>query len=227
MTPCIGEPISWLRLEQFALDAADPAIAAHLAACPACRHCLDGIRADAVALPALVLPAQPAGAAGAVRSARAAWRRWWLAPALAAATAALVLLVVLRPPPGPDPMAGAAEDLVVIKGVGEVVLELVRERGGAIAFGARGYAPGDRWKVVVSCPPSEASAPLVIDVSVGDGLTVDRPLPAARIVCGNRVVVPGAFAITGDRANRVCARIAAAPDGSPGTACVTVTPEPR
>ena len=41
MTACIGEPVSWLRLERFALGAADPAIASHVAACPACRHCLD------------------------------------------------------------------------------------------------------------------------------------------------------------------------------------------
>lgn len=219
MTPCIGEPVSWPRLEQFALDAADPAIAAHVAACPACRQCLDDIRGDVVALPALVAPAGPA------RAVRATWRRWWLGPALAAAAAAVVLVVVLRPP-RPE----IAGDRVAIKGVGEVVLDLVRERGGAIAFGVRDYAPGDRWKAVVTCPPGAAgaaSALLAIDVSVADGLTVDHPLPAARIACGNRVVVPGAFTVTGDRPNRVCARITAAADASPGTACVMVMPAPR
>ena len=50
MTACIGEPISWLRLESFALGAPDPAIAPHLAACPSCRHCLDQIRDDVVDL---------------------------------------------------------------------------------------------------------------------------------------------------------------------------------
>lgn len=218
MTACTGEPISWLRLEQFALGAADPAITAHLAGCSACRDCLDRIRGDAVTLPPLVVPDAP----------RRAWRRWWLAPALAAAAAA-VALVVMRPPPG-------ADDRVAIKGIGEVALELVRERAGAISYDARRYAPGDRWKIVISCPPAAASpgpamAPMMaIDVSVADGVTVDHPLAATRIACGNRVVVPGAFTVTGDRVNRVCARITAiagpaTPDPDAGTACVTLTPE--
>jgi len=211
---CIGEPISWLRLEQFALGGADPAIAAHVAACAACRHCLDHIRGDRVALPALVMPTRPASPV------RAAWRRWWLAPALAAAAAAAILVVVLRPaPPAPE-----VADRVAIKGIGEVALELVRERGGAIAFDAQHYAPGDRWKVVVSCAP-DATGSLAIDVSVADGVTVDHPLPGARLACGNRVGVPGAFTVTGDRANRICARIATASDAA--TACLTVTPEPQ
>lgn len=209
---CIGEPVSWLRLEQFALGAADPAIASHVAACPACRACLDHIRGEVIALPALAVPTRPA---------RAAWRRWWLAPALAAAAAAAVAIIVLRPaPPSPE-----AADRVAIKGIGEVALELVRERRGAIAFDARHFAPGDRWKVVVSCPPAAAGA-LAIDVSVADGATVDHPLPPAQLPCGNRVGVPGAFTVTGDGANRICVRISSATD-APATACITVTPEPR
>lgn len=216
MTACTGEPISWLRLELFALGAADPAIAAHLVGCPACRACLDRIRGDALALPPLAAPEAPR---------RRARRRWWLAPVLAAAAAA-VALVVLQPAPG-------GEDRIAIKGIGEVALELVRERAGAISYDARRYAPGDRWKVVISCPPAGASpvmAPIMeIDVSVADGVTVDHPLAQARIACGNRVVVPGAFTVTGDRANRVCARIAAIAGADPeaGTACVTLTPEAR
>ena len=223
MTACIGEPISWLRLERIALGAADPAAAAHLAACPACRGCADQIRGDAVALPPLIVPA--------AAPPRPAVRRRWLAPALAAAAAAAVLIVVLRPAPsggpgGPNGRANGGAIEIAIKGIGEVAVELVRERGGAIAFDARRYAPGDRWKLVVSCPPAAAAAPLAIDVSVADGATVDHPLSAARIACGNRVVVPGAFTITGDRANRICASLAA--PGAPAeaaTACATVVPE--
>jgi hypothetical protein len=223
VTACAGEPISWLRLEQFALGASDPAIATHLAGCAVCRGCLDQIRGDAVALPPLIAPDAPP---------RRAWRRWWLAPALAAAAAAAVALVVARPSPG-------ADDRVAIKGIGEVALELVRERAGAISYDARRYAPGDRWKVVISCPPAAAApgpapplAPmLAIDVSVADGATVDHPLAETRIACGNRIVVPGAFTVTGDRVNRVCARISAiagaAPDPDAGTACATLSPEPR
>jgi hypothetical protein len=69
-----------------------------------------------------------------------------------------------------------------------------------------------------------------IEVSVADGVTVDHPLPATRIACGNRVVVPGAFTVTGDRINRVCARISAIADPADpgtGTACVTLVPETR
>jgi hypothetical protein len=55
MSACIGEPISWLRLERYALDGgADRAAAAHLARCAACARCLDEIRGDLVALPPLV-----------------------------------------------------------------------------------------------------------------------------------------------------------------------------
>ena len=58
MTACVGEPVSWPRLESFALGAPDPAIAAHVDACPACRRCLDEIRGDAVALlPLVAVPA--------------------------------------------------------------------------------------------------------------------------------------------------------------------------
>jgi len=211
MTACIGEPISWLRLERFALGAPDPAIASHVAACPACRQCLAQIHDDVVALPPLEVP---------TRLRRPQWRRRWLAPVFAAAAAAVVLVVVLRrpPPPGDD----VASATIGVKGVGEVTLELVRERGGAISYEARGFAPGDRWKVVVSCPPSASAW---IDVSVADGITIDHPLAAAQLPCGNRVVVPGAFTVTGTRANRVCARVAAAPGADAGTACLTLRPE--
>jgi hypothetical protein len=213
VTACIGEPVSWLRLERFALGAPDPAIASHLAACPACARCLDHIRDDVVALPPLAshaaIPARPHRA-----------RRRWLAPAFAAAAAAAIVLLVIRHrPPPPDQLAPGT---IGVKGVGEVTLELVRERAGAIRFDATSYAPGDRWKVVVSCPPSASAW---IEVSVADGITTDHPLAPAQVACGNRVVVPGAFTITGTRPNRVCARVAAAPGAEAGTACLTVDPD--
>ena len=213
MTTCTGEPVSWPRLERFALGAPDPAIASHLAACPACTRCLDQIRDDVVALPPLVVSAPAHRPA----------RRRWLAPAFAAAAAAIVVIAVLmrgRPTP-PDELVRAA---IGVKGIGEVTLELVRERAGAIRFGAASYAPGDRWKVVVSCPPSAAAW---IDVSVADGVTTDHPLGLlpAQVACGNRAVMPGAFTITGARPNRVCAHVAAAPGGDAGIACLTVVPE--
>jgi hypothetical protein len=146
MTACIGEPISRLRLESFALGAPDPM----------------------VALPPLDLPAALP---------RPARRRRWLAPVFAAAAAAAVLVVVLRRPTPRDPeVASEPSATVGVKGVGEVTLELVRERGGEVSYDARRYAPGDRWKVVVSCPPSAFAW---IDVSVADGVTIEHPLATA------------------------------------------------
>jgi len=123
VTVCIGEPISWLRLESFALGAPDPAIATHVAACPACRQCLDHIRGDSVALPPLELPVAP----------RRIRRRWWIAPVLAAAAAVVVLVALWRPVPRGE----LASATIGVKGVGEVTLELVRERRGAIRYDAR------------------------------------------------------------------------------------------
>jgi hypothetical protein len=232
---CIGEPISWPRLERFAVDSGDSAIAAHIAACPACRQCLAQIRDDVVELRPLVLgvvgrdgPAARAPAEAlepqppdpARRSDRAPRRRW-LAPmfAAAAAAAAIVLLLVAVRRPAAEVDGFAAP--FGVKGVGEVTLALVRERGGAIELDARRYAPGDRWKVMLSCPPHATT--VAIDVSVADGVTTDHPLAPAQVACGNRVVVPGAFTVTGTRANRVCATVVAGTET--GTACATLRPE--
>ena len=208
--PCIGEPISWLRLELFASGrTADPAIAAHLTACSACTHCLDEIRGDLVALPVLALPqATPR---------RASW--WtWLVPALGLAAAALVL-VILAPWRG---TTAQREDIVAVKGVGEVIVDVVRERAGTIRGDVRTFAQGDRWKIVVSCPPA-GSASFAVEVSESGTSAIDRPLMPATLACGNRIVLPGAFSLTGDQPNRVCVTITSA-EGS-GRACLTITPE--
>lgn len=205
---CIGEPISWLRLEQFATTRADAAVASHVAACPACRHCLDEIASDVVALPPLVVPAR--------RPARTWWR--WAGPAMALAAAALVVLVVVRRG-GPS----VREDVVTVKGVGEVVLGVVRERGGVIRPDARSFAPGDRWKVVVTCPPAASASVEVAVTEIGGGAS-DHPLMPATIACGNLIVLPGAFTLTGVRKNRICATVTSA-GGDRGTACLTIAPE--
>jgi hypothetical protein len=218
MSACIGEPISWLRLERLALgDVGDAAVHDHVARCAACARCLDEIRGDLVALPPLAVPER--------RRARALPR--WLAPTMALGAAAAVALVVWRSGGGPGDLAAPREDVARVKGVGEVVLGVVRERGGVIRDDARTYAPGDRWKIVVTCPPAAAAW---IDVAVHDAGQIDHPLAPARIGCGNRVVLPGAFSITGDRVNRVCVRIDAdaAPDRArpePPDACVTLRPD--
>ena len=200
---CIGEPISWLRLERYALSgASDTTVRDHVAACDACRHCLDEIQRDVVALPMPDVPAKRR-------------RSWWTfaLPAFGALAAAAILLFVLRPREPRD------EAIAHIKGIGDVVVDVVRERGGTVRDDVRTFQAGDRWKVVVTCPPTHAVS---LDVAVhehGAG-SADHPLAPARIVCGNRVVLPGAFELTGTKQHRVCVKIEAH-----ATACVTLTPE--
>ena len=112
------------------------------------------------------------------------------------------------------------------------MLGLVRDRDGTIRDDVTTFAAGDRWKVVVTCDPAKAAW---IDVAVvEDGAaSADHPLAPAHVACGNQVVVPGAFALTGAKPNRVCVRVAAgAPPrralpaaGEHDVACITVTPE--
>lgn len=206
---CISEPISWLQLETFALGTTDAAVASHLAACPACAHCLDEIRGDLVALPPLAVPAAP------TRS------PWWtrLVPAMALAAATILVILLWR---AEDTVE--REDMVRVKGVGEVVVGTVRERDGVIRHDPRSFVAGDRWKLVITCPPA-ASAHVEVTVAELGSDAIDRPLAPSDIACGNRVVIPGAFRITGARANRVCVTITSAAGSEPGTACVTLKPE--
>lgn len=200
---CIGEPISWLRLERHAAGApAEPALAAHLAACPACRACLAELREDVVVLRPLVIPAPRAPA-------RPWWRAWWTGPAMALAAAAVVLLVVVAPEGHRE-----REDVVGIKGVGDVMIGVVRERDGVIREDLHAFRAGDRWKVVVTCPPAAAAAIAVTVTELGT-TTVDRPLPPTTLACGNRVVVPGAFTLTGTTRTG-CASRSRAPGTSRG-----------
>ena len=201
---CIGEPISWPRLERHALTR-DAQIAAHLDACTACRDCFATI-GESIALPPLAFAAPPR-------------RRRWLAPgfALAAAAAAIVVVVLWRR--GDEPRA---ENVVAMKGGGELVLGVVRERGGAIVEEARAFLPGDRWKVVVTCPPAASTW---LEVVVLDGGEPSYPLAPAHITCGNRIVVPGAFTLTGAVPNRVCVRVSELSKGPGDLACVTIRPE--
>jgi hypothetical protein len=197
---CIGEPISWLRLETYALDRADAGVRDHVAACPACRQCLAEIERDVVALPVLVVPPK---------------RKWWTLalPAFAAAAAVAALLFVLRP------REPSEEGVAHVKGIGEVVIDVVRERAGTVSADVRTFLPGDRWKVIVTCPPTKAVS---LDVAIReDGSErADHPLAPARIVCGNRIVLPGAFELTGQRPHRVCVRIE-----DRASACLTLSPE--
>lgn len=209
MMTCIGEPISWPRLERYVLAGGDAAIGEHVAACAACRQCLDEIERDVVALPPLVVPVK---------------RRWWklAVPIAGALAAAALLLLLLRPR---EPREGVAS----VKGLGDVQIDVVRERAGIVRDDVRSFAPGDRWKVVVTCPPDR---PAWLDVAVVEAgaAHADYPLAPARVTCGNRIVVPGAFSLTGDKPHRVCVRVGVAGEPArslpaPGDACLTLRPD--
>jgi hypothetical protein len=159
----------------------------------------------------------------------------WAAPALGLAAAAAAIVLVVRPSGGGG-TAARDDRVATVKGVGEVVIDVVRDRDGAIGVGATTFRAGDRWKVIVTCAPGAAAWVDVAVVEQGAHGAADYPLAPARVACGNRVVVPGAFELTGTRDNRVCAVLGAASDAAPPrtrvpgegadhVACVTVKPE--
>lgn len=213
---CIGEPISWPRLERFALEPSDAHVRDHVAACPACRACLDEIERDVVALPPLTAPATPRR------------RRWWTfaLPAGLAVAAAAIALLVLRPRDERVDEAAVAR----VKGIGRVVLEVVREREGVVRDDVRTFRAGDRFKLLVTCA-AETTAWVDAFVLEAGAERPDYPLTPAQLVCGNRIALPGAFSLTGDKPHQVCVRvatgeIAARPVvGDRGVACVTLAPE--
>ncbi|HEU5060737.1 MAG TPA: hypothetical protein VFU21_29605 [Kofleriaceae bacterium] len=190
MTACTGQPVSWLRLEQHAL-AADPAVARHLEECAACRGCFAAIAADG----GRALP--PLGDVALAAAARRRHRRraGFLGTATALAAAAVVLLVVL---------GRGREDAPGIKGTGELVIRLVRERAGEVAMDPATWRPGDRFKVLVTCA---RRGEVEVTVTVEQAGEVFTPLAPARIRCGNQVALPGAFSLDGDQPATVCARL--------------------
>jgi hypothetical protein len=214
---CIGEPISWLRLEQLALDelpaGSSGAARAHLAQCPACAAAFASLRDDARPLPALpALPVRAAEAAAPSRQRAEAkqpwWRRWQLAGGLATAAALAIALLLVRSRGRVDrDDALTAATTVRVKGAGDVVVTLVRERAGVIAFDPLEVLPDDRWKVQLTCAPGGAAW---VDVAVVQDGRASFPLSAQQLACGNDLVVPGAFRITGGAAE-ICVALSDRP----------------
>jgi len=198
--PCASEPVSWLRLERFALgelaDAERGVIAHHLAGCPACSECLARIQADdrVLALPSLP-PIAAVPPERRARSRRFAWPVW---AGLAAAAAAVLLLAR----PSLDPSPGRVQ----VKG-GAFALELVRrDREGRTAEPSH-YDAGDRFKALVTCPPSWRG---VAGVAVYQDGKVYTPTPVHALDdCGNRHELPGAFQLDGNTRVLVCVAFAA------------------
>jgi len=199
MTPCIGEPISWLRLERYGLQqvsaAEQRAISGHLDACPACQACFARIEHGAEVL-RLPLPA----AAPRARRAVATWRNvgsWALV-----AGGALAALVLLARRPNSTP---AGQTQPSVKG-GELALELVRMGADGQQREPSQFAPDDRWKALLSCPPGFEGQ---VDLVVYQDTQVFFPLPAQVIErCGNRVRLQGAFRLDGQSPVTVCVVLA-------------------
>jgi hypothetical protein len=90
-----------------------------------------------------------------------------------------------------------------------VTLDLVRERNGIVEPDATTYAPGDRWKVLVTCPTAQVQ---FWELVVVDGGQTSFPLsPPAPINCGNHVPLPGAFRLLGAGWVNVCLVLASQP----------------
>lgn len=253
MTPC-DSPISFLRLERYHLGelpaGETEAVRAHLGGCEACTATLAGIaKDDAHPLPALPATAEPATAepasaepataapataatdratatpprAGA-SSVSIRRRAWPVAGALAMAAAALLFLS--RPTPQPQ------GDTVRVKGDG-VAFGLVRDDDATFEEGGASFRDGDRFKVVVTCPPHLHTR---VDVVVWENGVPSFPLTSDQIACGNKVPLPGAFRVTGATSMTVCLlvsdagidrdRVRQAGPGSADQACKVLTPAP-
>ena len=168
---CIGEPVSWLRLEQWRLgelaEGESAGVAEHLAACPACAACAARIRADeAIELPPLALGARPATGASPRPGASSRY-----AGGLAAAAA--LLLAVGRS--WRDPRGATTGEVAQTKGDGTAFV-LVRDDGVRLVDAEGVFRTGDRFKALVTCPPAMRAT---FDLVVFDDGGASFPLAAA------------------------------------------------
>jgi len=197
---CIGEPISWLRIERYVLgelSASDAGeVRAHLDRCPVCRACVDEATAPRV------LPALPGLAPKAAVSSPTPLRlpRRIAIAASTFAAAAAVAIVVMNPTHVPH-TTGPSSD-VRVRG-GDVALVVLREHDGEVVENPAVFATRDRFRVAVTCPPGHDEH---VRVYVVQGDDADLALQGgARFRCGNRVVLEGAFRITDEADAHVCA----------------------
>jgi hypothetical protein len=223
MSACTAQPITWLKLEQYRLGELSSderrQVEEHLSQCDACRASLDSIRQDDLVLKPLPEVAR-----------RAPFLRWVaLGTGLAAAAAMLLALLVAD---WNKAMPGLPGRKIAFKG-GELQISLVREREGAILHDPETFAPGDRFKIQVTCPPAEE---IHWDVAVFQDQGTSFPyIPEKPLRCGNRVPLPGAFSITGGTAATVCLVVSSQPperalfspgDLPPDAVCVVLDPAP-
>jgi len=171
------EPISWLRLERRQLGELDPVEVAtidrHLSGCAECTGVASGLKGWSGELRPLPVVRAP--------------RRWtWSLLLVPAAAAAMVLLM-----PRGDAIKGS-----------DVALTLIREHAGDVDLDPTVFAPGDRFKLLVTCPTPHA---LRWDVAVFQGGTVTFPFAdRPPLPCANRVPLPGALRLEGPAPATIC-----------------------
>src|SRR5450432_175121 len=207
---CTGDPVSWMRLERYHLRELGGVdrlpIEQHLGACAACRACLAQIQHDDVdTLPPLeVRPSKnPLLGARPTKLGRLSlrWSTSLVATASLCAAAAAIALGVGRTRQATND--GLAHlDTSSVKG-GGVALALVRDDGQTILPEGGVYQDGDRFKAVVTCPPTmHARFDLVVFDPAG---AASFPIePTEELACGNAVPLPGAFRLTGHGEQEAC-----------------------
>ena len=199
-----------LELARAVSTGADPTIAAHLAACPACRAAWDGaMRVIELAreLPVAIPPparreeVRTAVLAAAARVAQPPAHRAWRAPVLATAgAAAAAVIVYLAIPRGPAPPEGRHAHGTVRPYPGARYLartagpdELVQLTDGVIDVEVEPLLAGERFRVVVGGAEIEvrgtaftviASDDHLLGVTVAHGRVEVRPQLGAPAVLG-------------------------------------------
>ncbi len=193
---CIGEPISWLRIERYVLgelpegEAHD--VRDHLGACPVCRACADDAR-----LPR-AMPKLPALTPRPRAPKPSPWpRRVALVTSTLAAAAAVVFAV--WPRGQGDPVAPRPD--IRVRG-GDVALVVLREHLGEVVENPEVFGAPDRFRVAITCPPGHDTHARVFVVQ-GDEAALALET-GADFRCGNRVALDGAFRITGGGEAHVC-----------------------
>jgi hypothetical protein len=192
MSPaCTSQPISWLTLERYHLGELSPAesgrVETHLGECPVCWECMRSIRDQTFSLPPLPEP-KPRGAR----------LRWAFASVGLVVAAVLAVVLATHDWEKTTKIPG---NRIAYKG-GELSVSLVRERQGEILHEPTTFAPGDRFKILVTCPPGEE---LPWDLVVFQDNQASFPYtPEGALTCGNRVPLAGAFHLTGQSRAVIC-----------------------
>jgi hypothetical protein len=210
--------LSWLVLERYALGELDAdarrEVERALAEDDESRACLAQIEGDQRSLRPLDRSALLAATEAEPSATERRWSwRWLLAagPALAAALLLLALWPRLTSDTTIPPRPGVIGSRLAIKG-GELAIALLRERAGVVVSDATSFRDGDRFKVLITAPPTPTGPGLSAEVLVLQDGKVYLPLPrATQLAAGNRRALPGAFSLDGAAPVDICVVAARGP----------------